>query len=141
MRILTICVSIALSPAVFGMIFVPHVSSHLRVNHGTTPLLGSVIWVVVIPLPLVLLFCCFLFTFLFLVGFCPFIFFYFFGYIITLSKKKWAIAQENEPRWSKHVLRQFHLIRKTIEMKNIKIVRVNIEENLINPVTKTLSSI
>jgi hypothetical protein len=67
-----------------------------------------------------------------------FLFFWLYNYLI---QKKWAIAQENEPRWSKHVLRQFHLIRKTIEMKNIKIVRVNIEENLIYPVTKTLSSI
>ena len=52
-----------------------------------------------------------------------------------------AIAQAKEPRShqrSKHRLRRFHLIREIIERGDVKICRVQIDDNVADPLTKPL---
>ena len=53
-----------------------------------------------------------------------------------------AIAQAKEPRShqrSKHILRRFHLIREIIARGDIKICRVDSDDNIADPLTKPLS--
>lgn len=53
-----------------------------------------------------------------------------------------AIAQAKEPRShqrSKHILRRFHLIREIIARGDIKICRVDSDDNVADPLTKPLS--
>ena len=50
-----------------------------------------------------------------------------------------AIAQAKEPishQRSKHILRRFHLIREIIERGDVKICRVHIDDNVVDPLTK-----
>ena len=52
-----------------------------------------------------------------------------------------AIAQAKEPRnhkKSKHVMRQFHLIRKFIDCGEIKICKIHMDMNISDPLTKPL---
>ena len=52
-----------------------------------------------------------------------------------------AIAQEKEPRnhqKSKHIMRQFHLIREFIERGEIKICKIHTDLNVSDPLTKPL---
>ena len=52
-----------------------------------------------------------------------------------------AIAQAKEPishQRSKHILRRFHLIHEIIEIGDVKICRVHIDDNVVNPLTKPL---
>ena len=52
-----------------------------------------------------------------------------------------AIAQAKEPRShqrSKHILRRYHLIREIIERGDVKICRVPINDNVTDPLTKSL---
>jgi hypothetical protein len=53
-----------------------------------------------------------------------------------------AIAQAKEPQShqkSKHVLRRYHLIREIVERADVKICKVDTEENTVDPLTKPLS--
>ena len=53
-----------------------------------------------------------------------------------------AIAQVREPRShqkSKHILRRFHLIREIIGRGDVAVERVSLENNIVDPLTKTLS--
>ena len=53
-----------------------------------------------------------------------------------------AIAQAKEPRShqrSKHILRQFHLIREIIDRGDVKICRVPTDDNIADPLTKALA--
>ena len=52
-----------------------------------------------------------------------------------------AIAQAKEPRshqHSKHILRRYHLIREIIERGDVKICRVPTDDNVVDPLTKSL---
>ena len=52
-----------------------------------------------------------------------------------------AIAQAKEPRShqkSKHVLRRYHLIREIIGRNDVKIEKVPIDQNIVDPLTKPL---
>ena len=52
-----------------------------------------------------------------------------------------AIAQAKEPRShqrSKHILRRYHLIKEIIERGDVKICRVPIDDNIVDPLTKPL---
>ena len=52
-----------------------------------------------------------------------------------------VIAQAKEPRShqrSKHILRRYHLIREIIERGDIKICRVPIDDNVVDPLAKPL---
>ena len=52
-----------------------------------------------------------------------------------------AIAQAKEPRShqrSKHILRRFHLIREIIERRDVEICRVHTDDNVADPLTKSL---
>ncbi|RDY02340.1 hypothetical protein CR513_14210, partial [Mucuna pruriens] len=52
------------------------------------------------------------------------------------------IAQAKEPRshqQSKHILRLFHLIREIIDKEDVKICKVLIVDNVVNPLTKPLA--
>ena len=52
-----------------------------------------------------------------------------------------AIAQAKEPRQhqkSKHILRRFHLIREIIDRGDVKICRVSTNDNIADPLTKSL---
>ena len=52
-----------------------------------------------------------------------------------------AIAQAKEPRshqQSKYILRRYHLIREIIERGDVKICRVPIDDNIVDPLTKPL---
>ena len=53
-----------------------------------------------------------------------------------------AIAQAKEPRShqrSKHVLRRYHLIREIVARKDVKISRVDSEDNTADPLTKPMT--
>ena len=53
-----------------------------------------------------------------------------------------AIAQAKEPRshqQSKHVLRRYHLIEEIIARNDVKIERVPIDDNVVDPLTKVLA--
>ena len=53
-----------------------------------------------------------------------------------------AIAQAKEPRShqrSKHVLRRFHIIREITERGDVKICKVDTDDNIADPLTKALS--
>ena len=53
-----------------------------------------------------------------------------------------AIAQANEPRFhqkNKHVSRKFHLIRQFVGEGNIRMCKIHTDENVSDPLTKTLS--
>ncbi|KAG8651962.1 hypothetical protein MANES_06G038601v8 [Manihot esculenta] len=55
-----------------------------------------------------------------------------------------AIAQAKEPRShqrSKHILRRYHLIREIIDRGDIKICKVDTNDNIANPLTKPLSQV
>ena len=66
-----------------------------------------------------------------------------FTYLIELyCDNNGAIAQAKEPifhRRSKHILRRFHLIREIIERGDVKICKVPIDDNIADPLTKTLT--
>ena len=52
-----------------------------------------------------------------------------------------AIAQAKEPRShqrTKHILRRFHLIREIVERGDVKICRVDTNDNVADPLTKAL---
>ena len=52
-----------------------------------------------------------------------------------------AIAQAKEPRShqrSKHILRRYHLIREIIERGDVKVCRVPTDDNVVDPLTKSL---
>ena len=53
-----------------------------------------------------------------------------------------AIAQAKEPRShqrTKHILRRYHLIREIVERGDVKICRVDTNDNVMDPLTKALS--
>jgi hypothetical protein len=53
-----------------------------------------------------------------------------------------AIAQAREPRdhhKSKHILRRYHLIRQFVEAGDIKLCKVHMDANIVDPLTKPLS--
>ena len=55
-----------------------------------------------------------------------------------------AIAQAKEPRShqrSKHILRRYHLIREIIDRGDIKICKVDTNDNIADPLTKALSQV
>jgi len=52
-----------------------------------------------------------------------------------------AIAQAKEPRAhqkNKHILRKFHLIQQFVDNREIKISKVHMDTNLVDPLTKPL---
>ena len=52
-----------------------------------------------------------------------------------------AIAQAKEPRShqrTKHILRRYHLIREIVERGDVKICRVDTNDNVVDPLTKAL---
>ena len=52
-----------------------------------------------------------------------------------------AIAQAKEPRShqrTKHILRRYHLIREIVERGDVKICRVDTNDNIADPLTKAL---
>jgi hypothetical protein len=52
-----------------------------------------------------------------------------------------AIAQANEPRAHKvvkHVLRRYHLIREIIGRGDVKVYKVHMDHNVVDPLTKPL---
>ena len=55
-----------------------------------------------------------------------------------------AIAQAKEPRShqrSKHILRRYHLIREIIDRGDIKICKVDTNDNIADPLFKALSQV
>ena len=53
-----------------------------------------------------------------------------------------TIAQAREPQShqkSRHILRRFHLIREIVERKDVQISKVHTNDNLADPLTKSLS--
>ncbi|KAK8708328.1 hypothetical protein V6N13_059372 [Hibiscus sabdariffa] len=53
-----------------------------------------------------------------------------------------AIAQAKEPKShqrSKHILRQFHLIREIVDRGDVEICKVHMDDNIADPLTKPLS--
>ena len=55
-----------------------------------------------------------------------------------------AIAQAKEPRShqrSKHILKRYHLIREIIDRRDIKICKVDTNDNIADPLTKPLSQV
>ena len=62
--------------------------------------------------------------------------------ILLYCDNNGAIAQAKEPRYhhrSKYILRRYHLIRETIDRNEVKIEKVPTEENIADPLTKSLS--
>jgi hypothetical protein len=52
-----------------------------------------------------------------------------------------AIAQAKEPRAhkrTKHVLRRYHLIREIIDRGDVKVCKVHMDHNVVNPLMKPL---
>ena len=61
--------------------------------------------------------------------------------ILSYYDNNGAIAQAKEPRShqrSKHVLRRHHLIREIIGRNDVKIERIPTDQNIADPLTKTL---
>jgi hypothetical protein len=61
--------------------------------------------------------------------------------ISLLCDNNGAIAHAKEPRShqrSKHVLRRYHLIREIIHRGDVKVEKVSSEDNIADPLTKTL---
>ncbi|XP_031269560.1 uncharacterized protein LOC116128024 [Pistacia vera] len=53
-----------------------------------------------------------------------------------------VIAQAKEPRShqrSKHILKRFHLIREIVQREDVQIIKVPIDDNILDPLTKALS--
>ena len=42
-------------------------------------------------------------------------------------------------QWSNHVLRRYHLIREIVARNDVKVERVQIDDNVADPLTKVLS--